>query len=157
MRPLVLICHCFGGVIIQRAIITARMHREDWIVTSRSSNQEAKDIVDCIAGIIFLGTPFRGSKAQSYAKLIGNIMSHFNRGNSKIYELTDAKSQEQKDQLNNFVRVINRQAIPICCFYEQHKSELSRVLMKAPTSIKRVSFSRSIQTSGRPRIAFIVF
>ena len=136
-RPMVLICHCFGGIIIQRAIISARLHSQDWTVVPRSSTQDARDMVHCIAGIVFLGTPFRGSKAQTYAKIIGTIMSHLNdRGNSKIYDLTDAKSQEQKDQLHNFVHIAFHQAIPICCFYEQHKSDLTRIL-RAPKAISK--------------------
>ena len=71
------------------------------------------------------------------AKMIGTIMSHFDRGNAKIYDLTDAKSQEQRDQLNNFVRIINRQAIPILCLYETHKSDLARIIRPSP--FKKVS------------------
>ena len=72
------------------------------------------------------------------AKMIGTIMSHFDRGNAKIYDLTEPKSQEQRDQLNNFVRIVNRQAIPIFCFYETHKSDLVRILRPSP--FKKVSF-----------------
>ena len=74
---------------------------------------------------------------KTSAKMIGTIMSHFDRGNAKIYELTDAKSQEQRDQHNNFVRIINRQAIPIFCFYETHKSDLVRIIRASP--FKKVS------------------
>ena len=64
-------------------------------------------------------------------------MSHFDRGNAKIYDLTEPKSQEQRDQLNNFVRIVNRQAIPIFCFYETHKSDLVRIIRASP--FKKVS------------------
>lgn len=131
-RPLVLICHCFGGIAIQRAIIEAKIHSDDWLVVPRSAEREPRDIVDCVAGIVFLGTPFRGSQAQTYAKMIGTIWSYMERGNSKIYDLTEPNSQEQRDQLNNFVRIVNRQAIPICCFYEQHKSDLGRIIKASP-------------------------
>lgn len=131
-RPLVLICHCFGGIVIQRAIIEAKIHSEDWTVLPQSPDQESRDIVDCVAGIVFLGTPFRGSHAQTYAKMIGTIMSYMDRANTKIYDLTEPKSQEQRDQLNNFVRIVNRQAIPICCFYEKHKSNLARIIKASP-------------------------
>ena len=124
---------------VQRAIITARTHREDWAVSVQSSNDDRKDFTDCITGIIFLGTPFRGSAAQSYAKTIGNILSVVGQGNSKIYEVISLQSQALKDQLNDFVRIVNRQAIPIFCFFEQHKANLSRILkspMKHNVSMK---------------------
>ena len=94
----------------------------------QASSDDRRGITDCITGIIFLGTPFRGSDAQSYAKTIGNILSVLGQGNSKIYEVIAPQFQTLKDQLNDFVRIVNRQAIPIFCFFEQHKSNLSKIL-----------------------------
>ena len=116
---------------VQRAIITATTHREDWAIGVQASNDHRKEITDCITGIVFLGTPFRGSAAQSYAKTIGNILSLLGQGNSKIYDAIALQSQALKDQLNDFVRIVNRQAIPIFCFFEQHRSNLSRIV-KSP-------------------------
>ena len=117
---------------VQRAIIIARTHREDLTVRAQASNDDRKEITDCITdcitGIIFLGTPFRGSAAQSYAKTIGNILSVLGQGNSSIYDVIALQSQALKDQLNDFVRIVNRQAIPVFCFFEQHKANLSRIL-----------------------------
>lgn len=113
---------------IQRAIITARTHREDWAIGEQASDGNRKEITDCITGIVFLGTPFRGSGAQSYAKTIGNILSVLGQGNSKIYDVIAPHSQVLKDQLNDFVRIVNRQAIPTFCFFELHKSNLSKII-----------------------------
>ena len=107
------------------------MHREDWTIRAQASNDDRNEITDCVTGIIFLGTPFRGSDAQSYAKTIGKILSLVGQGNSKIYEVIAPQSQALKDQLHDFVRIVIRQAIPICCFFELHKSNLSRIV-KSP-------------------------
>ena len=122
------------GIVLEKAIITARTHREDWIVATQATQDQVKDIVDCIAGIIFLGTPFRASESQSYARTIGNILSLAGRGSSAIYETTPQALREQR---RDFVRIVNRQHIPLCCFYEQHKSDIGRVLrspIKLPVS-----------------------
>ena len=113
---------------VQRAIIIARTHREDWTVRASDSNDNHKDITDCITGIIFLGTPFRGSDSQSYARTIGTILSVLGKANAKIYDVIAPNSQALKDQLNDFVRIVNRQSMPIFCFFEQHKANLSRIL-----------------------------
>ena len=113
------------GIVLEKAIITARTHREDWTVATQGTQDQGKDIVDCVAGIIFLGTPFRASEAQSYAKMIGNILSLVERGSSAIYETTPQALREQR---RDFVRIVNRQHIPLCCFFEQHRANIARVL-----------------------------
>ena len=113
------------GIVLEKAIITARTHREDWTVVTQGTQDQGKDIVDCVAGIIFLGTPFKASEAQSYAKIIGNILSLVDRGSSAIYETTPQALREQR---RDFVRIVNRQHIPLCCFFEQHRSNIGRVL-----------------------------
>jgi pimeloyl-ACP methyl ester carboxylesterase len=49
-RPIIFIGHSFGGVVIERALVLAG--EEEW-----------KDILDSTIGLVFLGTPFRGSEA----------------------------------------------------------------------------------------------
>ena len=119
---------------MERAVITARLHGSDeYNVLRHSGDQEARDLVDCLAGIIFLGTPFRGTNAQTYAKIVGNLLAHFNRGNSSIYELTEQRNREQRNQLNDFVPIVNHQNFPMCCFYEQHKADLTHVIVRWAT------------------------
>ena len=118
---------------VERAIIIARLFREDWKVQTESSDRHAGDLIHCISGIIFLGTPFRGSEAQKYADIIGNILSGLGLGNSKVYEMVSPHSQALKDQLNDFVRIINHQGIPTFCFFEKQKSDVGRII-KSPLS-----------------------
>ena len=113
------------GIVLEKAIITPRTHREDWTVVTQGTQDQGKDIVDCVAGVIFLGTPFGASEAQSYAKIIENILSLVDRGSLTIYETTPQALREQR---RDFVRIFNRQHIPFCCFFEQHKSNIGRVL-----------------------------
>lgn len=53
-RPLVFIGHCFGGLVIQRALITAKLRPE-------TKTEEA--IFHSVASVVFLGTPNRGTAA----------------------------------------------------------------------------------------------
>ena len=131
------------GIVLEKAIITARTHREDWIFATQATQDQGKDIVDCVAGIVFLGTPFRASEAQSYAKTIGNILALAGRGSSAIYETTPQALREQR---RDFVRIVNRQHIPLCCFYEQHKSDILRVLRSPFKFSVSVAPSRSACT-----------
>ena len=113
------------GIVLEKAIITPRTHREDWTVVTQGTQDQGKDIVDCVAGVIFIGTPLGASEAQSYAKIIENILSLVDRGSLTIYETTP---QALRVQRRDFVCIFNCQHIPLCCFFEQHKSNIGRVL-----------------------------
>ncbi|KAL9138621.1 MAG: hypothetical protein Q9175_000130 [Cornicularia normoerica] len=147
-RPVVFICHCFGGIVIQRAIITARTHREDWAIGEQASDGNRKEITDCITGIVFLGTPFRG------------------QGNSKIYDVIAPHSQVLKDQLNDFELIVNEDQATIDGFsklglaanhfdmhkysspedtnYERVLPQLKRMIIEAPDRAKARLYPRRL-------------
>ena len=108
-----------------RAIITARLDPGRWSVPSLKADDHSKSVLDCVAGMLFLGTPFTTSKAQTYAKLIGNILAFIGKGNSEIY---DMRPHELKDLRHWFVRIVNEQAIPVFFFFEQEKSNIGRII-----------------------------
>ena len=94
-------------------------------MVAQTNEGQDVDMIDCVAGLIFLGTPFTAPRAQSYAKVLGNILGHFDRGSSKIYETSP---RELRQQRRDFVRIVNRQHIPLYCFFEQHKSNIGRII-----------------------------
>ena len=49
-RPLIFIGHCYGGLVIQKALVTAKHHSERWT-----------GIFESTIGLVFLGTPHRGT------------------------------------------------------------------------------------------------
>ena len=121
------LAHCFGGIIIESAIIMAKLHREDWTITSISGPEQS--FVDCVAGFIFFGTPFKGSTATDYATAIAKLLSPVNRANSGIFELLRPRSRAMRDQYNHFIRiVVTKQASPIFCFFEKKKSNIAKIV-----------------------------
>ena len=82
-------------------------------------------MIDCVAGFVFLGTPFTAPRAQSYASIIAKVLASVDWGSSEIYETS---SQELRQQRKDFVRIVNRQHIPLYCFYEQHRANIARVI-----------------------------
>ena len=82
-------------------------------------------MIDCVAGLIFLGTPFTAPRAQSYASIIGRILARVDLGSSEIYETSP---RELRQQRKDFVRIVNRQHIPLHCFFEQHRANIARVI-----------------------------
>ena len=82
-------------------------------------------MIDCVAGLIFLGTPFTAPRAQVYARTIAKVFASVDWGSSEIYETS---SQELRRQRRDFVRIVNRQHIPMYCFYEQHRANIARAI-----------------------------
>lgn len=62
-RDIVFICHSLGGIVCKKALIIAH-ERPDYT-----------PILDCVSGIVFMGTPHRGSELASLAKPLANIVN----------------------------------------------------------------------------------
>ncbi|MCJ1358539.1 MAG: hypothetical protein MMC33_008539 [Icmadophila ericetorum] len=123
-RPIVFIAHCYGGIAVSKAIIKIRTLGDEYMIPTQSDQGSKKTIVDCIAGILFLGTPFRGTKSRAYAEILGNILKRTGHGNSDIFQ----PDQSMKADLNDFVRIANQQSLPLCCVFEQKETDIAKVV-----------------------------
>ena len=101
-----------------QALVSAKLHLEDY-----------PDVIKATAGVIFLGTPHRGSNSQSKAAVIATIVSALGCGeNSNLLKAVEKDSEMLNDLLHDFTRTVNIAAIPLFCFFEQHKSDIAKVL-----------------------------
>jgi len=62
MRPIVFIAHSLGGIIVKRALITAKL------------DSCYHDIYDAASGIAFFGTPHRGSAIAKFGDVAASII-----------------------------------------------------------------------------------
>ncbi|KAH7024721.1 ankyrin repeat-containing domain protein [Microdochium trichocladiopsis] len=63
-RPIVFICHSLGGLLFKQVLITATL-----------SGAEYSDIAKSIRGVVFMGTPHRGSTAANFAGFFSKLIS----------------------------------------------------------------------------------
>ncbi|KAI4194041.1 MAG: hypothetical protein LQ346_003773 [Caloplaca aetnensis] len=145
---MVFIGHCFGGIVIEKALVSAKLHEEDYPSVIRS-----------VAGVIFLGTPHRGSNSQSKASVLASIASSVALGeHSNLLKVLDKDSETLADLLHDFTRTVNTIAIPLFCFFEQHKSDIAKVLkfkgskMLMPTFKDAVVDESSGCLDGHPKL-----
>ncbi|TVY38557.1 Protein SERAC1 [Lachnellula occidentalis] len=61
-RPIIFIGHSMGGIVVKKALVLAR-----------DPNEGYKQILDSVAGIMFLATPHRGSETTSFPHIFSNI------------------------------------------------------------------------------------
>ena len=111
VRPIIFIAHSFGGLVVQSALLTARM------------DDRFSSISHSVAGCLFLGCPFAGSKGAAYLNMAANIsgnrqqiLNSLRPGNPDLWTLQD-----------DFLR--SYREIPLVCFYEKIKSGLGRTIM----------------------------
>ncbi|PGH14460.1 hypothetical protein AJ80_05905 [Polytolypa hystricis UAMH7299] len=69
-RPLILIGHSFGGLVIKQALVSAAKELQ-----SHPKYEDYQSLITSIAGVVFLGTPHNGSKLASYGTIQANIRS----------------------------------------------------------------------------------
>lgn len=101
-----------------QALVSAKLHEEDY-----------PSIIRSVAGVAFLGTPHRGSNSQSKASVIASIASSVALGeHSNLLKVLAKDSEILADLLHDFTRTVTTIGIPLFCFFEQHKSDIAKVL-----------------------------
>lgn len=121
-RPLIFIAHCFGGLVILKSLLDARSDESAW-----------PGIFASTTGMIFLGTPFRGTNAMSQIKMLEaarreydddddetqtQILRTLEPGNELFQALIDQFGKTRKGP--NVAKV--------ACFYELNSTNIGKVV-----------------------------
>ncbi|KAF2030436.1 hypothetical protein EK21DRAFT_111960 [Setomelanomma holmii] len=119
-RSLIFIGHCFGGLVIQRALNLARMQHNAYPGVFGSS-----------VGIVSLGTPHRGTQlfTQTSALFAAIAASSDLSQKLDIAVLNSLASEEGGilDVTHDFVSLCTDCGPMITCFFEQHSFKLGKV------------------------------
>ncbi|TVY85514.1 Vegetative incompatibility protein HET-E-1 [Lachnellula suecica] len=112
-RPLILIGHCFGGLVIEKALI----------------KPHALNILDATTGLVLLGTPHRGTDDLTAGGIVERIIL---AGVEDIHESSLASLREGSemvlDTVQDFVLAANAKQVSIHCFFEQRRSAVDKML-----------------------------
>ncbi|RDW58786.1 hypothetical protein BP6252_13262 [Coleophoma cylindrospora] len=112
-RPLIFICHSLGGLVVKKALILA--HEKD---------RYRHGILKCIRGILFFGTPHKGSGLASWSTLLSNIVKASSLGvrtHSKLSKDLELQSSTIQGISNSFVE--RSKELVILTFHETDKME----------------------------------
>ncbi|KAL9619052.1 MAG: hypothetical protein Q9160_006307 [Pyrenula sp. 1 TL-2023] len=116
-RPLVFVGHSLGGVIIERMLMTA-LNLDDY-----------KHVADSTVGIVFLGSPLKGTRLAEWAHLaaiVGRGLGY--NSNPRVVEALREGSESMTDLLNNFTRWVQKKQVTVCCFFEAAPTSYSKRL-----------------------------
>ncbi|RSL47813.1 hypothetical protein CEP54_013216 [Fusarium duplospermum] len=112
-RPIIFVAHSLGGLVCANAI--AKQYGAD---------TPEKALVDSVRGLIFLGTPFAGSKKASWALVITQFLRLFISINQKKLEDLDERSENLLKINDEFLKVIwarqrSDNPIQVAFYYEE--------------------------------------
>ncbi|KAI0459206.1 hypothetical protein F5B21DRAFT_342262 [Xylaria acuta] len=122
-KRLILIAHSLGGLVAKKALI----------VSAESAYDEHKALDQHIAGLLFIGTPHRGSDLAGYATAMARTLKLTGkRVNEVIVSVLRPDSEVLADVQESFGMwvVRNQSRCSLACFYEEH--ELPGVGMVVP-------------------------
>ncbi|KAK5996960.1 Vegetative incompatibility HET-E-1-like protein [Cladobotryum mycophilum] len=109
-RPIIFIGHSLGGNVIMNGLLYA------------NSEEKFRYLWDQVAGLVFLGSPFRGTKWQPFVNSIAHALSSVGSHPGITKEL-GFDGPTLQDKLHNFCRLPNMMSTPISCFSELYETD----------------------------------
>ncbi|KAF2190432.1 hypothetical protein K469DRAFT_384770 [Zopfia rhizophila CBS 207.26] len=127
-RPLLFIAHCFGGLVVLKALLDAQHDAKEWPGVFASTT-----------GLIFFGTPFRGAEGMSQVEMLAAARREYEEDQVqmdvlKILEPGNEFLQEVVDQFGKTRRQANK--AQVACFYELKSSNVGRIVGKVDRTIR---------------------
>jgi hypothetical protein len=130
-RPLIFIGHSFGGNLIEQVcgflnpdLLSVMLNYWQAIISARL-HPEYKHIVGSTVGVIFLGTPHRGSKAAKWGALIASVAGTFVSTEERILDDLQEQSGTLTDRLYEFSSWLFSESVPVVCYYEKLRTDYS--------------------------------
>lgn len=117
-RPILMIGHCYGGIIMQQTYLTSHLHVRDY-----------PGIYDSITGMIFLGTPHQGSGISEMGT-VGKIYEVISQQRLQIEGgLLQTIAHDNTilvDTVADFTREVKQRVGPpeLFCFFERRSTSV---------------------------------
>ncbi|KAL4799880.1 ankyrin repeat-containing domain protein [Aspergillus venezuelensis] len=106
--------------VARELLVAIRDDRRELAVSlAKREAGEFRGAIDCITACVFLGTPFRGSEAQSWAKMIGVMGSVVGQANyTTLLRTLKSGSTELDDLRHEFLIDVGSAGIDVECYFE---------------------------------------
>ncbi|KAK4244847.1 hypothetical protein C7999DRAFT_34830 [Corynascus novoguineensis] len=136
-RPIIFVGHSFGGLVIKQAMVMASQ-----VLSSNSPRikyENHRDILSAIAGVVFLGTPHRGSSFAALAGLKISLGSHLLRvqANDEIITILKPDSYVLDELQRTFAQLCSDERmrdLKLICYYEMRVVPYLRKLVVSQSS-----------------------
>ncbi|KAH6650003.1 hypothetical protein F5144DRAFT_30163 [Chaetomium tenue] len=149
-RPLIFVAHSLGGLVCKKAILLSRNNPEVHL----------RGIFDCTKGIIFMGTPHKGSWMADWAKIPASALGLAKVANKSLLEILQTDSQLlESDQLEfwSMVRELReggRRFEVTCAFEELPLPVVGKVVSNTSATLEGYA-SFSIHANHSDMVRFV--
>ncbi|KAJ3847439.1 Alpha/Beta hydrolase protein, partial [Lentinula lateritia] len=114
-RPLIIIAHSMGGLIIKQALIIAH----------NRADKRYDSIINSVSGIVFLGTPHQGGNGVDTARFVANFVRAFNIDvRVDLIKSLDPRSMVLFDLTDDFRQLVSSKGIEIASLFETKKTKI---------------------------------
>ena len=124
--PLLFIASCFGGILLAKALVRAAGFADE--------HSPERTILSRTKGIVFLGTPFRGSQgagAAEYRIMVAGLVGGSTASDSLLRVLDDNPG-DRGELTDAFVTLASEHRIALDFFYETEKTDIANALKGLP-------------------------
>jgi hypothetical protein len=142
-RPIIFVGHSMGGLIVAKAITLAAFRSEDY-----------PNVLPCITGCLFFGTPFQGSAATGKAIMLAELLEPVNQAAvSRVLNFLVPGNEALDELRNDFARICNEMEPRIgnVCFFELNKTNYAKGIWKA-AGLNKVRSAHQEWTFGGLRL-----
>ena len=119
IRPLVFIAHCFGGLVVLKALLDARQDENEW-----------PGIFMSTTGLIFLGTPFRGAEGMSHMEMFEAAQREYHQDEIQpdILRILQPGNEFLQEVVDQFGKSRQASKAQVACFFELMPSNVGKIV-----------------------------
>ncbi|KAF5844167.1 hypothetical protein GGP41_002254, partial [Bipolaris sorokiniana] len=122
-RPLVFVAHCFGGLVVLKALLEAEQYPKEW-----------PGLFSSTTGLVFFGTPFRGAEGMNQVEMLeaARREHHDDQVQPAVLEVLQPGNAYLQDLVDSFLRKMRGQAnkTQVVCFFELKSSNVGNIVGK---------------------------
>lgn len=112
--PLIFVTHSLGGLVCKEATLLSRNNPESHL----------RGIFDCTKGIIFMGTPHKGSWMAGWAKIPASALGLVKHTNKSLLEILETDNQFLESIQVRFWSMVRElreagRSLEVTCFFEE--------------------------------------
>ncbi|KAH7204891.1 ankyrin repeat-containing domain protein [Fusarium redolens] len=134
-RPLIFVCHSLGGIVVKQALLIA------------SIDQAYSSISRSTTGIVFMGTPHRGSSVADWGSILAGIARiMFLKPKRQLLDDLRSNSRTLSDISEDFLKIVSRYSIK--SFYEENKMKNLVMVVSKDSATMKITQEEAIPIEG---------
>ena len=148
-RPLVFVAHSLGGLVCKDAILLSRNNPEHHL----------RGIFECVEGVIFMGTPHRGSWMANWANIPASALGLVKSTNKSLLAILETGSEQLESVQVRFWSMVRElredgRRLEVTCFFEELPLPMAGIVVSKESATLEGHSSITIHADHRGMVRF---